>query len=453
MKLAVLAGLVVVCVAVSLAAQEVGPVRTEVVTPLRNASFDKGGTAKKRVQGGGARMVSGLLVFDGAMDGNRQVDPQIAVGGGHVLHGTNLGVTIYDKEGTFVAGVPQAEFNGGIDPKMFFDVHNRVFVFDLWNPWDEAKQKPVNVSVSATADPRGAWHTYPVPAPAGVDGGGIGYSRAWIGYSFPGGEARTFVLRSADAIAGEPAAVWHFAGNLGQPAFQQDASDDLVFVQLTRSEIVISTVGAGEAGTPVVKGVVRAAHAFAHFGSPPAAAMKGVTAKTAAGDRNPKCVVVQNGCLWFSHTVNVEGRAGVQWHQVRLDGTFVQSGLLAHPTNSYIQTTLAVNGRGDVLVGFQETGPEMFISARCAWRRAEDAPGTLRAIQALGEGAAATEGGAWGDYSGTVVDGDDLRTLWTVQSVADDKGRGSTVIARVPMGEGEAEVPAAGSVEKAGVGR
>ena len=448
--LTTICGLVLVA---STSPQGAEPVRTEVVAPIRNATFDKEGTAKRRVQGGGARTVGGLLVFDGAMDGNRQVDPQIAVGGGHVLQGTNLGLTIYDTEGAFVAGVPQAEFNGGIDPKMFFDVHNRVFVFDLWNPWDKAKRKPVNVSVSATADPRGAWHTYPVPAPAGVDGGGIGYSRAWVGYSFPGGTERTFVLRSADVIAGEPATVWHFAGSLGQPAFNQDASDDLVFVQLTRREIVITTVGAGEAGTPVVQGVVRKAHAFAHFGSPPQAAMKGVTVKTAAGDRNPKCVVVQGGCLWFSHTVNVEGRAGVQWHQVRLDGTFVQSGLLAHPTNSYIQTTLAVNGRGDVLVGFQETGPEMFISARCAWRRAGDAPGTLRAIQALGEGAAATEGGAWGDYSGSVVDGDDLSTLWTVQSVANDEGRGSTVIARVPMGDGDAGSATGEKSETAGVGR
>ncbi len=429
--LAAVAGLAAASTA--LAAQGPEPVRTEVVNPIRNASFDKAGTAKRRVQGGNPRTVDGLLVFDGALDGNRQVDPQIAVGGGYVLHGTNLGLTIYDTSGRFVAGVPQSEFNQGIDPKMFFDVHNRVFAFDLWNPWDKAKQKPVNVSVSATADPTGAWHTYPVPAPAGVDGGGIGYSRAWIGYSFPGGADRTFVLRSAEAIAGKPARVWHFAGSLGQPAFNQDASDDLVFVQLTRSDLLITTVGAGADGTPRVTAVVQKAHALAHFGWPPQSPMKGVEVKTASGDRNPKNVVVQSGCLWFSHTVDVDGRAGVQWHQVRLDGTFVQSGLLAHPVNSYIQTTLAVNRRQDVLVGFQETGPDMFISARCAWRRADDPAGSLRAIETLAEGTAATEGGAWGDYSGSVIDGDNLTDLWTVQSVANDKGRGSAVIARIPL--------------------
>lgn len=53
---------------------------------------------------------------------------------GFVLHGTNSGIVIYDKKGNNVDGVPQSEFNDGIDPKMVFDVHNRVFIFDLWNP-------------------------------------------------------------------------------------------------------------------------------------------------------------------------------------------------------------------------------------------------------------------------------------------------------------------------------
>ncbi|MBI5706935.1 MAG: hypothetical protein HZC36_08090 [Armatimonadetes bacterium] len=411
--------------------QDIEPVRTEVITPIRNATFNKGGAAKKRVQGGNPRTIQGHLVFDGAADGNRQVDPQIAVGGGFVVHGTNLGITLYDKSGNYVDGVPQSEFNGGIDPKLFFDLHNRVFGFDLWNPWDAEKKKPVNISVSETSDPRGAWNTYPVPAPNGVDGGGIGYSRKWVAYSFPGGEECTFVLRMAELKAGRPATVYHFAGSLGHPVFNQDPSDDLQFVNLTQSEIVIATVRANSRGVPVVASVVRAPHKFRYFGWPPASPMKGTSATTASGDRNPKNLVVQNGCLWFSQTVNVESRAGVQWHQVRLDGTFVQSGLIAHPRNSYIETTLAVNRRGDVLVGFQETGPDMFISPRCAWRRAGDPLGKLGPILALGEGLAATEGGAWGDYSGSMIDGDNRVDLWTIQSITNDKGRGSTVIARI----------------------
>src|SRR5579872_7307662 len=139
-----------------------GPVSTEVVTPVHADSFNKGGGAKHRRQGGNPRFVAGNLVFDGSTDGNRQVDPQIAVGGGFVLHGTNGGIVIYDTKGNYVDGVPQSEFSGGIDPKLFFDVNNRVFGFDMWVYWDKPKVKPVNISISETDDPRGAWNTYPV---------------------------------------------------------------------------------------------------------------------------------------------------------------------------------------------------------------------------------------------------------------------------------------------------
>ena len=169
-----------------------------------------------------------------------------------------------------------------------------------------------------------------------------------------------------------------------------------------------------------------------YFGWPPASPQKGTDKRTASGDRNPKNLVLQGGYIWFSQTVNCEGRAAVQWHQMTTKGVIVQSGRLSHPERSYIQTTIAVNRSLDVLVGFQETGPDMFISPRFAYRRASDTPGTLRAIVSLGEGKAATEGGAWGDYSGSVVDGDNQLDLWTIQSIADETGRGDTVIAKLP---------------------
>ncbi|MEM6672422.1 MAG: hypothetical protein AAF726_06230 [Planctomycetota bacterium] len=414
------------------------PSRTETIQPIHQKTFDREGEAGERRQGGNPRELNGYLVFDGSMDGNRQVDPQIAVGGGHVLHGTNSGLVIYDKEGGFVAGVRQSAFNGGIDPKLFFDPHNRVFGFDLWNPWDEEKLKPVNISVSETDDPTGAWNTYPVPAPGGVDGGGIGYSRKWIGYSFPGGDDRTFVLRMSEATAGEPAEVFHFPGSLGHPVQTQDPIDDLHFVRLGRERIRVMKITAEGDEAPRAVEVGSTPHGLEFSGWPPQSPQKGTDQKTASGDRNPKNLVLQGGFLWFSHTVNCNGRAAVQWHQIELDGTIVQSGRLADPKSSYIQTTIAVNRELDVLVGFQETSPDMFISPRMAFRRASDPPGTLREIVRLGEGKAATDGLSWGDYSGSVVDGDNLLDLWTIQSIAGADGRGDTMICRVPSEQAEA---------------
>jgi hypothetical protein len=417
----------------------VAPARSEVIEPLHKTSFNDDGKAKVRNQGGNPRRLAGpegglqdFLTFDGSMDGNRQVDPQIAVGGGYVFHGSNSGLVIYTKAGEYVQGVPQSAFNNGIDPKLFFDAHNKVFGFDLWNPWDKEKLKPVNISVSESSDPTGAWNTYPVPAPGGVDGGGIGYSRMWIGYSFPGGEDRTFVMPTKQAKKGKPVTVYHFKGSLGHPVATQDAEDDLYFFQLTNKEFILRKVSTGKGGKPQAELVARKAHGLKFVGWPPQSPQMGTEQKTSSGDRNPKNLVLQGKHIWFSHTIKCNGRAAVQWHQVALDGSIVQSGLLSSPTSNYIQTTLAVNKKLDVLIGFQETSPEMYISPRFAFRSHDDPAGQMGPIHSIGEGRWFTDGTSWGDYSGSVVDGDNAKDLWTIQSITDEKGKGDTVIALIP---------------------
>ena len=104
--------------------------------------------------------------------------------------------------------------------------------------------------MSKSDDPTGAWNTYPIPAPEARDGGGIGYSRKWIGYSFPGGKAQTFVLKTEEAKSGKPATVYHFEGSLGHPVATQDAIDELYFVKLDRKKITVTKVVEAE-GAPV----------------------------------------------------------------------------------------------------------------------------------------------------------------------------------------------------------
>lgn len=414
----------------------VHPSRTEVITPIHKSKFYGDSLCAERKQGGNPQIINGYQVFNGSMDGNRQVDPQIAVGGGYVLHGTNSGIIIYNKKGEFVQGVPQKCFNNGIDPKMFYDFHNQVFVFDLWWYYDKPKVKPVNISVSETSDPTGAWNTYPVPAQNGVDGGGIGYSRKWIGYSFPGGTENTFVLRMADAKAGKPATVYHFKGSLGHLVFVQDATDDLYFFEIKNGDFIIRKVTEGSDGQPYCQLVSKKPHLLKYINYPPQSPQKGTEQKVSSGDRNPKNLVLQNGCIWFSHAVNKDGHSAVQWHQLKADdGTIVQTGMIASDTTNYIQTTIAVNKNNDVLIGFQEVNANSFISPRFTYRLAKDAPGTTREIVRVGEGSGAADGVAWGDYSGSVIDGDNLLDLWTIQSIANEKGRGETVIVKVPFGK------------------
>lgn len=409
------------------------PSRIEIISPVHKSSFNNNGECPERKQGGNPRTVNGYLVFDGSMDGNRQVDPQIAVGGGYILHGTNNGLVIYSKKGEYVQGISQKCFNNGIDPKLFFDAHNQSFGFDLWVYWDSAKIKPVNISVSETSDPRGAWNTYPVPAPKGVDGGGIGYSKKWIGYSFPGGEERTFVLKTADAKSGKPATIYHFNGSLGHPVYGQDETDDIYFFEIARGKFVIRRVTEAADGTPVCILVSSKLHKLKYINQPPQSPQYNTQQKVSSGDRNPKNLVLQSGSIWFSQAVNCKGRSAVQWHQVNAtDGTIQQTGLIKSDTTNYIQTTLAVNKNKDVLIGFQEANANMFVSPRFAYHNATDAAGSIREIVRIGEGTGAADGVAWGDYSGSVIDGDNQLDLWTIQSRANENGRGETVIVQLP---------------------
>ncbi len=408
----------------------VAALRVETIEPTRIADLHAKEKTQRK-QAGSPRTVNGYLVFDGATDGNRQVDPQIAIGPKHVVHATNSGFTIFDKQGNYIDGVSQRGFENGIDPKLHFDMNNGVFLFDLWVYWDKAKRKPVNISISETDDPTQAWNTYSISIPDGVDGGAIGYSKRWIGYSYPGGKSNTIVMPMEKCKAGLAAKAFHFKGSLGHPVATQDDEDDLYFFKFRPKVLVITKVTAGEDGTPVAVEVVSYKHDIKYVNYPPQSPQRGTDKKTSSGDRNPKNVVLQNGCLWFCQTINCKDRAAVQWHQIKLDGTSVQSGLLSDPKRSYIQSTIAVNKREDVIVGFQETGDDMFISPRFAWRSASDPKGTLRPMVSIGEGKAATEGGAWGDYSGSTVDGGNQLNLWTVQSVTDAEGKGDTVIAKV----------------------
>ena len=86
-----------------------------------------------------------------------------------------------------------------------------------------------------------------------------------------------------------------------------------------------------------------------------------------------------------------------------------------------------------MLIGFQEVNNNSFISPRFAYRKAKDPKGTIRKIISAGEGKGATDGTSWGDYSGSTVDGDNLKDLWTIQSIANEKGKGETVIIKVPF--------------------
>ena len=426
--------LFLLCFAGVAQSQKQFPSNTEMVNPIHKIDFTNGNSCPVRKQGGEPQMINGYQVFYGSRDGNRQVDPQVAVGGGYVLEASNSGLIIYSKEGEFKTGVSQKCFNNGIDPKLFFDIHNRSFVFDLWWYYDKEKTKPVNIAVSESENPLAGWNIYPVSRKEEVDGGGIGYSKKWIGYSYPGGEENTFIMRSADARAGKSATIYHFKGSLGHPIFTQDAIDELYFFALDDSSYTIRKIREDKSGNPYAEIVITKKHGLQYIDYPPPSPQPGTEQKVSSGDRNPKNLVMQNGSIWFSQAVNCNGRSAVQWLQINAkNGKIIQKGLIASETSNYIQTSIAVNKNNDVLIGFQEVSERLPISPRFCYRLNNDPLNSTRPIISIGEGKGSTEGQSWGDYSGGIIDGDDGQTLWSIQSKTNEKGKNESIIVRVPV--------------------
>jgi hypothetical protein len=362
--------------------------------------------------------------FDGIPDTDGQVDVQVAVGGNHVVHTTNSGVSIFDKEGNLLMATRQDCFNEGIDPKLFFDVHNQIFALDYWHYYDQPKKKPLNISVSSSADPTKRWSIYPISLTTAEDGGALGYSKKWMGYTYPkdaGGG--TLLLLTDDAKNGKATKVYHFDRNIGQPAFGQDATDELYFLEVNETNFTLNKITTDAQNIPYISKVWEKAHQLKYVDYPPASAQKGTQTLIASGDRNPKNLVLQGGYLWFAQTINYEGQAAVQWHQISLkDGTIVQTGLVNKNGSNYIQASIAVNKDLDVLVGFQETNANMYVSPCYAYRKAGDAKGTLSAVVTVEKGTGNYGDGTanvapWGDYSGSILDGDNQKDLWTVQNI------------------------------------
>ncbi len=148
-------------------------------------------------------------------------------------------------------------------------------------------------------------------------------------------------------------------------------SDDLYFFDVDDSMFTIRKIFENVNGQSYCTIISRKPHHSKYVDYPPQSPQKGTDQKVSSGDRNPKNVVYQNGYIWFSQVVNCEGRSAVQWHQLKAsDGTVLQSGIIRSDTTNYIQTTIAVNKKNDVLIGFQEVNSNSFISPRFEYRMA-----------------------------------------------------------------------------------
>jgi hypothetical protein len=125
--------------------------------------------------------------------------------------------------------------------------------------------------------------------------------------------------------------------------------------------------------------------------------------------------------LVLNHTVDADGqgKGGIRWYEIRnaLTGTptIFQQSTFAPDANSRWMGSIAMDGNGDIGLGYSVSGTDLYPSIRYTGRLATDPPGQMT----LGEGSIIEGGGAatfvigrWGDYTDLTVDPVDDCTFW-----------------------------------------
>jgi hypothetical protein len=124
-----------------------------------------------------------------------------------------------------------------------------------------------------------------------------------------------------------------------------------------------------------------------------------------------------------NHTVDANGAnlAGIRWYELRNSGSgwqINQQGTYSPDANNRWMGSIAMDGAGNIALGYSVSSSTVYPSIRYTGRLAGDPPGTMSQGEKTliaGGGAQLDSSGRWGDYSSMVVDPSDDRTFWYTQ--------------------------------------
>jgi len=118
----------------------------------------------------------------------------------------------------------------------------------------------------------------------------------------------------------------------------------------------------------------------------------------------------------FAIDVDNTNHAGIRWFELRDTGagwTLYQEGTHAPDAHNRFMGSIAMDGAGDIALGYSVSSSSLMPAIRYATRLASDPLGTLQAEQTLIAGGGVQTGSSrWGDYSAMSVDPVDDCTFW-----------------------------------------
>ena len=385
----------------------------------------------------------------GNVNGVVPPDTEGDVGPDHYFQMINLSFAIWDKGGNLLYGPVDNStlWSGFIGPWTGTNDGDPIVLYDeLADRW-MASQFAINtsnntywqlVAVSETGDPLGAYYRYAFQLPAFNDYPKLGvwpdayyatfnmfggYTRVGVAaferdsmlvgaparmvyYNQAGG---TFSMLPADfdgppPSAGTPCFFAHLrtfsSGNLEIYEFDTDWSDP------ANSSFTLSITLSPAAFNPNINGI-----------SQPGTSSKLDALNMMLMFRLQYRNFGTHEVLLTNHTVNAGGRAGVRWYEVRRetgDWYIYQEGTYSPDTENRWMASIAMNGNGDIALGYNISSASTFPSIFYTGRRANDPPGTLNLpeIEVIGGTYSQTWISRWGDYSCMSVDPSDDSTFW-----------------------------------------
>jgi type IX secretion system substrate protein len=413
---------------------------------------------------GGTFAPSGGTSFDATnQNGWIPYDAAIAAGPNHIVVCTNAQIEVYSRSGGFIARYSTDPGSGSdffptdagvsFDCKAFYD--NAANHFVLLYDQESNPLAFMNVAVSVTSDPTGAWYKYHLswtldgstPTSNWGDFPSLGYDNnaIYIGanqYSFSGSfrYSKVRVLSKAQLYSGASATWTDFTSLLnadGSSAFTVKAGRML---SSSASEYLLNTrPGGGSSVTtwridnaPAAPTLTRVATvSVGTYGVPPNGRQPGGSS-VASGDCRTQDVVMQNGVIYTAFSEKYGNRhnnqgAGVRYLEITTGGvknkdiSYFSSGV------DRFYPAVTVDPSGNMFMVYSGSSStqyaSMYSTGKLTTETSIEAPSLIRA------GAGTVTDGRWGDYSGIANDFSTTGAVWMFSGWAKSNGAWGTHVA------------------------
>lgn len=374
-------------------------------------------------------------------------DTNGAVGRRHIVQLLNDHYAVFrKKDGARVQLLSTSQFwadagavvrGGQTDPRVLYDPSSRRWYASMFSI-NSGIPDDLLVAVSRDADPTHGWAGFTIPfaGPVSIfaDFPTLGFNRDAV---FLYSNGTVLVLPKADLLASSPSVARATlvqsrdllapTGSKLQPIVDLDNGgmpEPLIAPWTLDSSQFRRWSIAGDVTAPVLDGTADliALTPYEGLGNQGALqAQSGIGVNTSSTIL-ASSVVLRNGVMWGVQTVAHQGRAALRWFAIEArSNKLLQEGLITDPAHDVFMGSIAVNPCDDVVIGFNQSGPDQFVGAYAVAGTTSGGVTTFGEPLLLQAGAARYEqtGGApvarWGDYSTTVVDPVHPRRFWTFQ--------------------------------------